>query len=255
MTATITGRSLGEVVRLCRYPVKSLGGQSLRRVRIEPYGLYGDRSHAFVDESKTGFARYITARELPLMLQYQASLDEVPYVRHPQQHFPEVRITSPSGAVLDWGEQLQREMEGQYGAPVTMVRRSAADTELMEVDAGSVLVVTEASIRALERLWGRLLDLRRFRANIVLSHADGEPFEEAEWAGRTLRIGSAVLRAVEPCERCAMIGIDPDTLEKDASLLRLVHERLEGSFGIYCSVVKTGEVRLGEKVSLDARRF
>lgn len=40
---------IGEILEISRYPVKSFAGERLNRVELESYGIYGDRSHAFVD--------------------------------------------------------------------------------------------------------------------------------------------------------------------------------------------------------------
>jgi len=58
---------IGKIVQINRYPVKSFAGEKLNSVGLELYGLYGDRSHAFVDDTKEGWSRYITARKIPEM--------------------------------------------------------------------------------------------------------------------------------------------------------------------------------------------
>lgn len=45
-----------------------------------------------------------------------------------------------------------------------------------------------------------------------------------------------------------MITTDPDTLERDSSLLKQVHKELKQQFGVYASVITPGEVRLGDQV-------
>ncbi|MFH5184132.1 MOSC domain-containing protein [Paenibacillus sp. TAB 01] len=119
--------------------------------------------------------------------------------------------------------------------------------ELMAVDAASVLIITDASLRKLERLWGKPLDLRRFRANLVVS-LDETAWNETDWTDRCLSVGSAVLKIDTICERCSMITIDPDTIERDPSLLKIVNQELALQFGWYASVIQPGEVRTGDKL-------
>ena len=47
----------------------------------------------------------------------------------------------------------------------------------------------------------------RFRPNIILRGCP--PFAEDQW--KTIRIGSAVIDVLKPCDRCSVITIDPET--------------------------------------------
>jgi uncharacterized protein YcbX len=48
----LSNQPIGEIIQINRYPVKSFAGESLTTSKIEAYGVYGDRSHAFIDETK-----------------------------------------------------------------------------------------------------------------------------------------------------------------------------------------------------------
>jgi uncharacterized protein YcbX len=50
---------VGRVVGLHRYPVKSMGGESLDAVEVTPTGLLGDRAYALIDR-ETG--RVVSAK-------------------------------------------------------------------------------------------------------------------------------------------------------------------------------------------------
>jgi MOSC domain-containing protein YiiM len=47
-----------------------------------------------------------------------------------------------------------------------------------------------------------------------------------------------------------MITINPDTFELDTSLLKKVKEEMNLHFGVYASVIKTGQINVGEKIYL-----
>ncbi|MEF3303284.1 MOSC domain-containing protein [Paenibacillus sp. GYB003] len=236
-------RLIGTIGEICRYPVKSFAGESLRQCRVEAYGLYGDRCRAFVDRSKEGWDRYVTARQYPGMLGYKAEL----VGEGSGTAFPELRVTSPDGRVLRWDEALRDELQPHFRAELSMLACEPGQPDLMAVDEGSVLIVTDVSLRKLERLWGKRLDPRRFRANLIVSPTD-EAADETGWIGKTLIAGDAELQVEAACERCSMITIDPDRLERDASLLRIVNEMLDLNFGVYASVRKTGFLRAGDPV-------
>ncbi|WP_158289393.1 MOSC domain-containing protein [Paenibacillus flagellatus] len=238
---------VGVVSRLYRYPVKSFAGESPNRVRIERYGLYGDRSHAFVDGTKQGWERYVTARQLPHMLAWKAEFVFGP--EPPADEFPPLRITSPQGETFGWDERLLQTV--QRGAkPVLSLERHRPDSaDLLAVDAESVLIVTDRSLAQLERSWGKSLDPRRFRPNLIVKTDERLSLEDGDWIGRTASIGEAELLVRGPCERCTMITIDPDTLERSPALLKTVNAAYGLCFGLYATVVKPGDVKLGDAVA------
>ena len=126
------------------------------------------------------------------------------------------------------------------------------DPQLLSVDGASLLLVTDASLRKLEAAWGKDVDQRRFRGNFIVVLNEGAPLE-GEWIGRRLTIGGAELQVDSYCERCVMITMDPETLEKDPSLLKKVNRDFNLHFGVYASVVSPGRIGIGDSVSLHAR--
>ena len=51
-------------------------------------------------------------------------------------------------------------------------------------------------------------------------------------------------------ERCVMLNLDPDTAKKDSEVMKTV-VRLNGNYaGVYGTVVKAGELRVGQVVTL-----
>ncbi|CAN7613999.1 MOSC domain-containing protein [Paenibacillus sp. LjRoot153] len=233
--------TIGKISEINRYPIKSFAGERLTSCQIEAYGMLGDRFGTFYDESKSGWWRYFTGRNMPNMLTYQASY-----------HDGDIRITAADGRIFGWDKELLKEMQSQTKTPLTMSRLMEAHPEhpqLLSVDGASILLITDSSLRKLESLHGKDLDQRRFRGNFVVA-LDGDKCTEAEWIGRQIAIGEVQLQVDSYCERCAMITIDPDTQEKDSSLLKKVNEGFNLQFGVYASVVKTGQIRLGDSVKL-----
>ena len=45
---------IGHIQEIVRHPVKSFRGENVSQTKIMEYGLYGDRSHAFLDDTKKG---------------------------------------------------------------------------------------------------------------------------------------------------------------------------------------------------------
>jgi uncharacterized protein len=88
---------VGEVAGLWRYPVKSLGGESLEEADVGPRGLLGDRLWAVRDVEADITA---SARRVPALLTATARYcDPVPSTAGPG-HVPQVEISFPDGTVL-----------------------------------------------------------------------------------------------------------------------------------------------------------
>jgi uncharacterized protein len=104
----------------------------------------------------------------------------------------------------------------------------------------------------LEELWGgKEIDVRRFRPNLFISLIDKVPFSEEKWMGRRIKIGSEVeIQLVAHCQRCMIITVNPDNAELDSSLLKTVVKERKSNFGVYASVIKTGEIQVGDEVLL-----
>lgn len=237
--------TIGAISEINRYPVKSFAGESLEMSKIETYGLYGDRCYAFIDETKEGWERYYTARYTPKLLGYKAKL----IGEGSEDKFPAVSVTSPDGRILNWNEDLLAEIQAYSKKKLSMIDNKPSTIDLLAVDTGSILIITDSTLHKLQAIWGKSLDKRRFRANLLVS-LDDNSFNESDWIGKRLSVGSAELQVDIDCERCSMITIDPDTLEHDKSLLKKVNEEMNLKFGVYASVKKTGKIKVGEKVYL-----
>jgi hypothetical protein len=51
-------------------------------------------------------------------------------------------------------------------------------------------------------------------------------------------------------ERCVMVNLDPDTAESDSRVMKTVVRLNENYAGVYGTVVRTGELRVGQVVTL-----
>jgi uncharacterized protein YcbX len=71
-----------------------------------------------------------------------------------------------------------------------------------------------------------------------------------EWPGRRLRVGEAVIEVAEVRERCVMTTYDPDTQERDLTVLRRIVREFGGRMALDCAVIHPGRVRVGDPVTL-----
>ena len=95
---------------------------------------------------------------------------------------------------------------------------------------------------------------RRFRPNVVIETDSAEPFEEDRWVGRTLMFGegnsqAASIAVTMKDERCVMVNFDPDTAERDSEVMKTVVRMNENYAGVYGTVVRVGELRVGQVVT------
>jgi uncharacterized protein YcbX len=126
---------------------------------------------------------------------------------------------------------------------------SADGRGMTDSDYPSVSIMTRASHDAVANAIGKPLELERWRGNIWL---DGtQPFEEFEWIGKTIRIGTAELEIREPIERCMHTASNPVTGERDADTLGTLNSTFgHQNFGIYAVVTKDGHVALGDQAEV-----
>ena len=244
---------LGRISAIFRYPVKSMAGQSMDVARLTFHGIEGDRRFAFRRlNDKSGFP-WLSASKLPELLLYKPfgvdskSTEQLP-----------THVRSPDGKEYDLrSDELREEVSNRLGS----------DVELMNLrhgifDEASISVISLGTVQGVERESGRELDLRRFRPNVVIETGSAEPLEEDRWVGRTVMFGegnsgAAPLAAIGAAigvtmrdERCVMVNFDPDTAERDSEVMKTIVRINQNCAGVYGTVIRAGELRLGQIVSL-----
>jgi uncharacterized protein len=236
---------IGRISAIFRYPVKSMAGELLNIARLGWHGIAGDRRLAFRRlTDKSGFP-WLTASKLPQLLLYKPfRLDS-----NGAEALP-THVRTPDGNEFELqSEELREEIANRYGG----------DLELMNLkhgifDEACISVISLGTVSSIERASGRDIDLRRFRPNIVIATDTGVPFEEDRWVGRTLLFGEensgASLKVTLRDERCVMLNFDPDTAERDSNVMKTVVRMNENCAGIYGTVIRVGELRIGQVVTL-----
>lgn len=219
---------------LRRYPVKSMGGEALSHAEFDERGVRGDRWYAVADEQ----GRLASGKDTRRFRRRDAVFDYTAATTPAG----EVHVTGPNG---DWrvgDPALDAELRAAMNASV----RVAAETAVRHHDSGSVSIVGSASLRWCADRWGGDPDPRRLRPNIVFD-AD-EPFVEESWAGRRIRLGTAVLEVVQRVPRCRMIDIDQDGAAPGEPWLTTLARERETCLAMYCDVVQPGAVRVGDPI-------
>jgi uncharacterized protein len=238
---------LGRISALYRYPIKSMAGVRLDSASIGWHGLEGDRRLAFRRLADRGSFPFLTASRLPELLLF------APISRgdSTEEQLP-THVRAPDGreyALTD--NALQKEISARHGAQV----------ELMQFkhgifDEAGISAITLGTMRSIAREAGLDHDVRRFRPNIAIDTGNAEPFEEDRWVGKMLEFGyegsgpavSVTMRDL----RCVMLNLDPDTAQANAEMMKTVVRRNQNHAGVYGTVVRTGEIRVGQVVYLRA---
>jgi uncharacterized protein len=260
-------KTVGQIARLCRYPVKSLAGETLAHAFLGFAGVYGDRIYAVRRHGAPKGFPYLTAREQPDMLRYQPlfrpphRMDAPPNLAEAQAigsgatplYAPAgdtgLDVRTPDGDVLpiDDPRLLDRwQPAGRAGGGLDLLRSDRSLT-----DCRPVSLISLETIGRLADEVGSPLDPRRFRANVYVALDGGTGFAEDAWVGRRLRLGDKAELVVTGRDgRCKMITLDPDTGAALPDLMRRVTEHHEGKAGIYAAVVTEGVVRSGDPIAL-----
>ncbi len=241
---------LGRISAIFRYPVKSMAGELLDVARLSWHGIEGDRRLAFRRlTDKSGFP-WLTASKLPQLLLYKPFGRNSNTAESNTAGLLPTHVRTPDGKEYELrSDELREELSSRYGS----------DVELMNLkhgifDEACISVISLGTVHGVERESGREVDLRRFRPNVVIETDSAEPFEEDRWCGRTLMFGEgnsgAALRVTMRDERCVMVNLDPDTAERDSEVMKTVVRMNENYAGVYGTVVRAGELRVGQVVTL-----
>ena len=217
-----------EVTELNVYPVKSMRGTTLGRVRLTATGLEWDRQWLVVD----GKGTFLTQRTHPQLARI------VPEVRNgvlllsapglailtvplafegtpvPVRVWDDACVGAEQGGDAhawisralgqsvrlvrippDFGRRANPKFAGDVPAPVTFT------------DGYPILVCNEASLDDLNDRLPEPIPMNRFRPNIVLRGLPAWAEDQID----SIVIGAVTLRLVKPCTRCVIPSIDQQT--------------------------------------------
>ncbi len=255
------------------YPVK--GGHRVEQddAAVEPWGLAGDRRWMIVDADGVGVTLRETtalvrlyARIRPGGLSLRADGYEPLDVPEPADSaevgvrtFSSRKGTVPARPV---GLAADTWLSGLLDRPVRLVwlhdptarragRHAPTDT-VSFADAYPLLLANRASLDAVND-WlleggDEAVPMTRFRPSVVVAGA--APWAEDGWQGRRLRIGAAVFRGVDLCDRCVVTTIDPETGDKTRQPLKVLgrYRNMDQGlmFGLNLVVERPGPIAVGD---------
>lgn len=229
------------VVELNRYPVKSLAGISMSSARLEEKGIAFDRNWLVTLPS----GKFLTQREIPRMALVKTAVSDageltlsadghsditVPHRHHDDSiDFKRVTIWKDECYAIDEGDEVAAwlsefletkcrlvKMKDGFKRPV-LDDGKEFDGSVRFQDQFPLLVISLASLQALNDKLEKPLPMNRFRPNIVI---DGcAPFEEDEFKTFTSPSG-VTLTSAKPCARCVVTTTDQKTAQRGVEPLK-----------------------------------
>lgn len=234
----VDGALVGRVAGVFRYPVKSMAAEPVENVDVSWHGLAGDRRWAFVRPDVPGNGLpWLTLRQRNDLNAYR------PCWAEPERpDASRVVVRTPAGARYDVAEPA---LAAELGTGVRVMKLDRGTFDAMPLS-----LITTRTVASIGETLGTELNVLRFRPNLVIETFDEAPYQEDEWVGRVLTIGSARMRIDARDKRCAVVTIDPATGRRDPAVLRAIASHRQSCLGVYGSTVQPGHVAVGEPVVL-----
>lgn len=213
------------------YPVKSCAGVAVEESLVTATGFQWDRRWMVVGDD----GRFLTQREQPrlalvrvriaddrLVLSAPVLADLVVPLR--SEAGPSIRVTvwKDECDAVDEGGNAAAWFTDHLGISARLVRLARDDARPLGstaaqpgdrvsfADAYPFLLLSEGSLRQLNRRLNLPVEMDRFRPNIVV---DGcEAHAEDDWS--SVRIGEVDFRVAKPCSRCAVVTTNQQTGER-----------------------------------------
>lgn len=251
---------------LHHYPVKSLCGNALTAADITPQGIRGDRQWLLADPE----GNMLTARKHPQMLLWQVQshavsgslnvrfTDGSSIQSEPESHTEAVSVQVWKDRFTAYCGDTAADLafSRQFGFPVRLYWLGAnssrslknSDTPLSFADGAPFLLTHSASLAELNRQLSEQLAMTRFRANIVIE--GGSAFAEESW--QHIRIGTVEFAIIDPCVRCVLTTIDPQTTAKHPQQQPLAYlaQNRRAIFGVNLRALNSGTISIGDKLTV-----
>jgi uncharacterized protein YcbX len=258
-----------QVSELFIYPIKSLGGISVRSAIVTSRGLQHDRRWMLVNEH----GHFITQRELPKMALLKASVesDGIAVYHHSKESIliPFNCEQKPLQQFAVWddvcmGQYVNDDFDQWFSEALDMKCRLVymPDDSEREVDqryakpgmitsfadAYPFLLIGQASLDDLNKRMAHPLPMNRFRPNIVFT--GGEAYSEDLM--NQIEIAGITFYGAKLCARCVLTTIDQQTAVKAKEPLKtLASYRMKNNkimFGQNLVHENTGIIAVGDEL-------
>ena len=255
-TARQAGNVMVAVSKIYRYPIKGLSAQPLSSVVLEAEKPFPhDRIFALarpgapIDRDDPKWAK----KGLFVMLMLDENLARVDTcldlnslrltVKQGNQQIASALLSDEADRtkIENFLWQLLPTLPG----PPVLVRSTGG--HFMDKPDSVISLINLATVRSLEAQWGVEIDPLRFRANIYIDGA--KPWEEFDWVGSEIWIGSAVFAVDRKNGRCGATNVNPATGRRDLDIPSSLRAAFgHKNLGVYLIVREGGQVAIGDSV-------
>jgi uncharacterized protein YcbX len=231
---------LGVVERLWRYPIKSIPGERLDHVAVEPRGLAGDRLWAVRDATgKFGSGKNTRRfRRMSGLLRLASR-----YVRESD----EPQLLDLAGHPVADSNAFLRAHLGRDDVTVT------PEGAVSHFDQLPLSVLSTATLDWVRRALPDVpVDERRFRPNILVrTPPHTAPFVEDDWFGKTAVIGGRTrIEFVRASERCVMVNEAQPDLPHSSLVLKTIAAAHDTRLDALARVLAPGHIAVGDPLVL-----
>ena len=254
-----------QLSRLFVYPIKSARGFEVSTAQVSERGLEHDRRFMVVDEAD----QLVTARSHPKLLTVGTAIQGQCLIVTATGMSTLRLPLAPSGAErqvrvwLDWmvGLDVCAVADAWFSHYLGAKRRlvwmpdhaerrmnpSFGPSRISFVDGNPLHLISESSLADLEARVGSAMAIERFRPNLVVR---GPPaYAEDGWTN--VQLGQMKLNVHEPCARCMVVNLEPQTGVIGVEPLRtLAGYRRQGKavlFGQHLHVLNGGSLEVGQR--------
>ncbi len=239
-----------QISSITRYPIKGFAGELLQNTLVHSLKtLPGDRQHAlqYVDRippSSEGWRPkkyFLQSVQTNLCSEIHiAWTTESVHFDYHGNTFEILRNALDNGALPEWISSLVPEL-GEF----TLETLETGFTD--ERDA-YVSLVNRSTVTAIAEATGTSDHPERYRGNLLVDEV--RPFNELNWIGKTVQIGTATFEVVEPIVRCKATECDWHGSRTEGFLDRLDQQLDTDTCGLFLRVVGDGEIKTTDQLKV-----
>ena len=193
---------------ITRYPIKGLAGELLTDVEVKRgETLPGDRRHALqfcnqvppdpINWRPKKYFLQSTQTNLCADIKIQWTTDNVVF-SHADQTLTTTRDLLDRETFAEWISRLDPSL-GKFTV-------ETLKTGFTDEKEAFVSLLNRSTISAIANATGTTDHPERYRGNLLIEQA--KPFQELQWIGKTLMIGTVEFKVIEPIVRCRATEYD-----------------------------------------------
>lgn len=249
----------GRLTEIWRFPIKSHGRERVDAVVLTAgRTMAWDRRWAVAHEAAkfndddpewVPSANFSRGSKAPRLTAINAQVDEASglmTLTHPDLNAITFNPDDPDDAdrFIKWVTPISPADRALPTRLVAVPMRGMTDTPYP-----SMSLMNMSSHRAVEQKIGRDISHMRWRINLTLEGL--APWEEFDWIGKRIRVGTAELEVRDPIVRCMMTTANPENGVRDTDTLGALQDGWgHQNFGVYAEVVTSGDLRNGDDIEV-----